>query len=105
MNRTNTTIRDQITQIQLFKLCLKKREQQNKRLAYDSLWCGAPRCLSGSRHGEPFEGEFKCTNPSSAVLGAAGSTAAHAPHPARRKPYRGASVPINASWEAEIAFH
>lgn len=27
------------------------------------------------------------------------------PHPARRKPYQGASVPISARWEGEIAFH
>lgn len=77
---TNTTLIDQITQIQLFKLYLKKKgERQHKRHTYDSLWHRAQRYLSGSQHGKPSEGEFKRTNPFLAALGAVGSAATHVP--------------------------
>lgn len=53
MYSTNTTLIDQITQIQLFKTYLKKKgEQQHKRH-------GAWPYLSGNWHREPFEGKFK----------------------------------------------
>lgn len=56
MCTTNTTIIDEITQIQLYKPCLKKKgDQQHKRQAYKLLW---------------HEGKFKRTNPFSAVMGA-----------------------------------
>lgn len=73
MYSTNTTITDQITQIQLLKPYLKKKGEQHKRHAYVLLWHRARRYLSGNGHREPFEGASMRTTLFSAAPGAAGA--------------------------------